>query len=148
MLRSLIIWTGGGALLTATAIDTVSVIGRNIGMPVLGSIELVQAAILVSGVIALVLATIDRSHARVQLVSASLTGLSRHVITRFGRLADVVLFALLLAGSVWLAADLWYGHERSELLGIPWSVLRLIANAALVACLGISLARLLRAERS
>ena len=40
-----------------------------------------------------------------------------------------LLFAALLAGSVWLAADLWDGYERSELLGVPWKLLRLIANA-------------------
>ena len=44
MLRRLLIWFGGIAMLAATAVDTLSVIGRNAGLPIVGSIELVQAA--------------------------------------------------------------------------------------------------------
>ena len=47
------IWTGGAALLAATAIDTIAVIGRQVGYSVHGAIELIQAAILVAGSLAL-----------------------------------------------------------------------------------------------
>ncbi|MBN2320552.1 MAG: hypothetical protein JXR49_15850, partial [Acidobacteria bacterium] len=39
-------YLGGIALLFAMAVDTLAVAGRHIGMPLPGSIELVQAAIL------------------------------------------------------------------------------------------------------
>jgi TRAP-type C4-dicarboxylate transport system permease small subunit len=42
-----------------------------------------------------------------------------------------VFFAALLAGSVWLAADLWSAHEMSEVVGVPWRWMRLFANIAL-----------------
>src|SRR6478735_151223 len=105
-LRRLAVWVGGAALIAATVIDTLAVIGRNVGLPVLGSIELVQAAVLVSGIFGLIFATAGDDHARVRLLT------DRH--PRGGALADVLgplsmalFFAALLTGSVWLAADLW-----------------------------------------
>ncbi|WP_305097691.1 TRAP transporter small permease [Croceibacterium aestuarii] len=143
-MRAILVWTGGAALLAAMAIDTLAVIGRNVGMPIIGSIELVQAAILVSGTIALVLATLHGGHARVRLVIDRLQGAPRHVLAKTSRLASTCLFAALACGSIWLAADLWSGHERSEVVGVPWRILRLIANAGFVACTLIALAGLVR----
>ena len=51
------IWTGGAALLAATAIDTIAVIGRQVGYSVHGAIELIQAAVLAAGAVALIAAT-------------------------------------------------------------------------------------------
>lgn len=140
------VWTGGAALIAATVIDTLAVIGRNIGFPFLGSIELVQAAVLVSGTFGLIFATAGDDHARVRILT------DRHVRGRafadvIGPLSMALLFAGLLTGSAWLAADLWNGHERSELLGLSWRVLRLIANLGLAACIVISAAALLRRRR-
>jgi TRAP-type C4-dicarboxylate transport system permease small subunit len=146
MLRNLAIWTGGAAMLAATAIDTFAVIGRNIGVPILGSIELVQAAILVSGTLALALATSANLHARVRLVTQRIGERPRLLLDRVSRLATALFFVTLAWGSIWLASDLWSGHERSELLGVPWSVLRLIANVGLVSCVLIALAASFRAE--
>ena len=147
MLRRLTIWIGGMAMLAATAVDTLSVVGRNAGLPIVGSIELVEAAILVSGTVALVLATLDDLHARVRLVTSRLRGRPRFVLGRLSRLATALVFLALAWGSIWLAADLWTGHERSELLGVPWRVLRLIANLGLVACVAIATAATFRRER-
>ena len=146
MLRGLTIWIGGTAMLAATAVDTLSVIGRNAGLPIVGSIELVQAAILVSGTVALVLATLDDLHARVRLVTNRLSGRPRFILGRLSRLATALLFLALAWGSIWLSADLWTGHERSELLGVPWRVLRLIANLGLVSCVLIAIAATFRRE--
>jgi TRAP-type C4-dicarboxylate transport system permease small subunit len=137
-MRAVLVWTGGGALLAAMAIDTLSVIGRNVGLPIIGSIELVQAAVLLSGTVALVLATLDGGHARVRLVTDRLRGRFRQISITFGRIATVFLFTSLAYGSIWLALDLWSGHERSEVLGVPWRVLRLIANAGFLTCAGIA----------
>ena len=142
-LRQIAVWAGGAALLAATAIDTLAVIGRNIGLPIVGSIELVQAAVLVSGIFGLIFATAGDDHAQVRIVTDRL-GRWRSSAEILGPVTMALFFAALLAGSVWLALDLWNGHERSELLGVPWSVLRLVANLGFVACIVVALAGLVR----
>ena len=145
-LRRLAVWIGGAALIAATMIDTLAVIGRNLGLPILGSIELVQAAVLVSGIFGLIFATAGDDHARVRILTDrhDRGHTFAHVV---GSLSMALFFAALLTGSVWLAADLWNGHERSELLGVSWRVLRLIANLGLAACIVIALAALFRRTR-
>ena len=145
-LKRVVVWIGGAALLAAMTIDTLAVIGRNIGWPMIGSIELIQAAVLVSGVVGLVFATANGDHARVRIVIDRL-GRGRAVAAAFSRIASILLFGALLAGSAWLAADLWDGYERSELLGVPWSMLRLIANVGLAACIVVAAVNLFRPGR-
>lgn len=148
MLRIALIWLGGVALLLATGIDTVAVIGRHVGMPVNGSIELMQAAVMLSGAVALVISLWDDAHARVHLLLDRLTPATRRLHDWLSDACTLTFLAALLAGSAWLAADLWHGHEQSELLGVPWAALRAIANVALA--LGIALLglRLLRKPRA
>ncbi len=67
-MKRLGIWLGGMALLAATLLDTVAVIGRNAGFALHGAIELIQAAVLVAGGVALVMATVAGGHARVHLL--------------------------------------------------------------------------------
>lgn len=142
-LRHIAVWIGGGALLAATATDTLAVIGRNVGLPVIGSIELVQAAVLVSGIFGLIFATAGDDHARVRILTDRL-GRGRAFADVVGPLSMALFFGALLVGSVWLAADLWDGHERSELLGVSWRALRLITNLGLAACIVLALAALFR----
>lgn len=143
-LNRIAIWTGGIALLSATAIDSVAVIGRHTGLPLTGSIELMQAAVLVSGALGLVIATLDGVHARVQLLVDRLPQARRVLADRLSDLLTLLFVAALLAGSLWLAADLWGGHEQSELLGVPWWLLRAMANACLLAMVLILARRVLR----
>ena len=139
MIRTTMIVIGGCALLAATAIDTLAVIGRHIGLPVRGSIELMQAMVLVSGATSIVLATIAGSHARVKIIVDRLQGLPRSIADRASSLMTALFFLLLLCGSLWLAADLWASHEMSEVLGVPWRWMRLFANICLLAGLLITL---------
>ena len=132
-MRQAIIWIGGLALLMATLIDTIAVIGRHVGLPLTGSIELMQAAILVSGGIALLVATLDSAHARVRLLVDRLPDGARQVADRVSHDLSLAFFLFLLAGSAWIAWDLRDGHEQSELLGVPWALLRLTALACLFA---------------
>lgn len=132
-MRKAMIWIGGIALLGATLVDVIAVIGRAIGMPQHGSIELSQTAVLVAGALALVAATLAGSHARVHLVIDRLSVRGKDVALRVSALCTAAFFAGLLAGSVWIAADIWAAHEVSELLGIPWRWLRAVANISLAA---------------
>jgi TRAP-type C4-dicarboxylate transport system permease small subunit len=145
--KDLTIIVGGLALLAATAVDTVAVIGRNIGLPLTGSIELMQAAVLVSGGIGLVIATIEQSHARVRLIVDRLSPKWRVLADRASDALTAIFVLALLAGSAWLAADLWGAHEQSELLGIPWRLLRLIANLSLLAVCAILVWRIAQKVR-
>jgi hypothetical protein len=145
-LHGLLVWTAGGALLLATATDTLAMLGRHLHLPLLGSIEIVQAAVLIAAAGALLIATIFDSHARVHLLQRLPTGVLRQLGT-VHTLAGMAVVLALLAGSAWITADLWYGHEESELLRIPWLPLRLIVLLMLLSLLGVQLRRLFVARR-
>jgi len=141
LLRRLLIWVAGGALLVAMLVDTLAMIGRQIDLPLIGSIELVQAAVLLAGSGALVVATLDAAHARVNLLLDRLPDGPRRLFDRLHALAAALFFAALLAGSAWIAIDLWNGHEESELLRIPYRPLRVAVLLALVVLLLLALRR-------
>ena len=142
-----LVWIGGAALLGMTAIDTLAVFGRNLGWPIHGSIELIQAAVLIAGGIALLAATLAGNHARVHVLLDRLSPSGKVLALRTTALIMALFFAGLLAGSLWLAADLWLAHEQSELRGVPWRWLRLIANLCLAACMIAALRQAVRGDK-
>ena len=125
-----LVWTGGGALLLAMSVDALAVIGRHAGVPLLGSIEIVQVAVLLAGVAAMLVATLARVHATVHLLAERVPGHGRDVLQRFSLFCAALFFAALLAGSLWIAADLWHAQEESELLRLPYRPLRILTIAA------------------
>jgi TRAP-type C4-dicarboxylate transport system permease small subunit len=141
-LRRLLVWISGGGLLVAVAVDALAMLGRQVRIPLLGSIEIVEVAVLFAAAGALVIATLDNTHTRVNLVAERLPDTVRKWLGRFHALAGVLLFSALLTGSVWIAADLWFGHEESELLRIPYRPLRIATAISLAALLILSLRRL------
>lgn len=145
--RNAITVLGGIALLGATATDTVAVIGRHVGLPLRGSIELVQFFVLVAGSLALLVATAERAHAKVHLVVDRMGDAGKAAMARLSGLLGAVFFAGLLAGSLWLMADLWSGHEESELLSISWRWMRLFANLTLLATTVVLLAQAVRGRK-
>ena len=146
-LRRALIWIAGGALLLAMLVDTVAMLGRHLRLPLLGSIELVQAAVLVAGCGALVVATLERSHARVHLLLTGFQGTSRTVMELLHATAFLVLLMALLAGTAWIAGDLWHGHEESELLRIPYRPLRVILVLTLLGLMAVVIAAMFRRRR-
>ena len=138
-MKTLLIWTGGLGLLAATAIDTLAVAGRHAGLPVEGAIEMVQVAVLVGGSLALLCATIARSHAQIHFLIDRLRDPYKDWSKRIALLSLALFLVALLAGSVWIALDLWHSHEESELVGVPWRWMRAVANAALLAGVLIAL---------
>lgn len=143
-LRRILVWLGGIALLGAAAIDTLAVLGRLVDLPLRGSIELIQPAILLAGGLGILWATITGSHARVHLLVSRLRGSRARVFNRFNELVTIVFLMLVLAGSAWLMADLWGSFELSEIGGVPWRWMRLVANALLLAAAVAALIRLVR----
>jgi TRAP-type C4-dicarboxylate transport system permease small subunit len=145
-LRDLLVLIAGGALLVAVGVDALAMIGRQIEVPLLGSIEIVEAVIVFAAGGGLIIATIDGAHARVNLLLERVPGFWRTGLRRLHALAAVLLFAALLAGTVWIALDLWSGHEESELLRIPYRPLRIATGVTLVVLLVLSVIRLVRRE--
>lgn len=143
-LRDGLVWIAGGALLAAVAVDSLAMIGRQIRIPLLGSIEIVEAVVLFAAGGGLIIATLDGAHARVNLLLERLPKDWRRRVLRVHALGAALLFAALLAGTVWIAADLWNGHEESELLRIPYRPLRIAAALTLGVLLVLSLLGLLR----
>jgi TRAP-type C4-dicarboxylate transport system permease small subunit len=141
-LRTGLIWLAGGALLVAMLVDTLAMIGRQIQLPLIGSIELVQAAVLLAASGALIVATVDAAHARVNLLLDHLAAGPRRLLDRAHSLAAATLFAGLVTGSAWIAIDLWNGHEESELLRIPYRPLRVAVVLAFVLLLLLALRRI------
>ena len=130
-MRNALIWIGGLALLMACATDSLAVIGRHVGVPVRGSIELVQACVLVAGGIALIIATQVGSHARVHLVIDRIGLDWRRRINSMSALLGTLFTLASLVGGLWIASDLWNSQEVSELLNLPYRVLRIVCNLCL-----------------
>lgn len=117
---------GAGALLMAMATDAIAVIGRHAGFSFLGAIELFQIFAVVATSVAIVLATLSQRHAAVHILTEYVSPPTKLWLDRAGLAAGALSFALLCAGSVWVAADLWDTHEMTELLGIPLRWFRLV----------------------
>ena len=128
-------YMGGIALLSAMAVDTLAVAGRHIGIPLPGSIELVQAAILVASSVAMLSATLADKHARVRLVMNRMKGAPLVVLRRIQAVFSVLFFCALAIGSIWIFMDLWGGYEESEVLHIPLAPLRIVS---IVSVLGVA----------
>ena len=125
-------YIGSAGLLLATAADSIAVLGRHTGFALIGSIEIVQAAIVFIAASSMVSVTLSRGHAAVHILTDRLTPSRRAVLARIANLLGTLALLLLAAGSLILLADLWNGHERSELLHIPLRWFRLLMIAALM----------------
>jgi len=133
---------GGGPLLLVMLIEFVSVIGRNSGFIILGSIELVQAAILLSSASAIVMATLGRSHAKVRILLNRSSGKTAQLLKAFNALCGMLFFLALTIGGLWIALDMWGAQEQSELLGVPYLPLRCFAAVCTLATAGLYLRRM------
>jgi TRAP-type C4-dicarboxylate transport system permease small subunit len=123
-------------------------LGRQLHWPLLGAIEIVQAAVLFGSAGALLLATLDHSHARVHLLLDRLPPRWQRRLSRLHWLMSLLLFGGLLVGSAWLALDLWNGHEESELLHIAYRPLRIALVLTLLMLMLLSLRRMLQSRRA
>ena len=88
-------------------------------------------AIVLIAASSLVSVTLARGHAGVHILTDRLKPAPRRRLALFADIAAALTVVLLVIGSVLILADLWNGHERSELLHIPLRVLRLLMTLAL-----------------
>ena len=131
--RGPLFYIGAAALLLAMAVEAVSVLGRHIGAPFLGAIEIIQSAILLTATAAMVSTTISHAHARVTLLIDRVRPTARSALKRLSAFLSILFFAGLAAGSLWLTIDTWAEFEQSELLHIPFRPLRVISFVAAAA---------------
>jgi TRAP-type C4-dicarboxylate transport system permease small subunit len=125
-LQRLSLALGSAALLAAMATDAIAVAGRHAGIALLGSIEIVQACIVVVATSAMVAATVMGAHARVLILMEKVDAATAALLDRLADATSALVFLWLAAGSIWLASDLWSGVEITELLNIPLRWLRLV----------------------
>lgn len=138
---------GSAGLLLATATDAIAVLGRHTGFALIGSIELVQVAIVLLASSAMVIATRLGTHASVHILTERLSAPSASLLARIAALASAGFCLLVVAGSVWVTADIWFEHERTELLHIPLRWFRVLLIAAFVIMTGLFIRHCLRGPR-
>ncbi len=143
----LLVIVAGVPLLLAMLIEFLAVVARNSGWNLVGSIELVQALILLSSSGAMVAATISRAHAKVSVLSSRYRGAYGRAMRILLAAGGTVFFLALAAGSAWIAADMWGAFEQSELLGVPYFPLRVVVVLATLAIAGIYAWRIVRELR-
>lgn len=121
-----VFWIGATGLLLATATDSLAVLGRHIGVAFLGSIEIVQCAVVLAASAAMIGATLQRAHASVHIFTERMPPAAAARLARLAALLGAALFLAAAIGSAWIARDLWDGYERTEILGIPLRWFRVI----------------------
>ena len=123
---SAVLLVGGLALVAAGAVDLLGVLGRHARLPVVGSIELVQACVIVAASASIVAATLARIHATVHVITERLPKAAQGELARLAAVLGAIFFASLTAGSVWLAVEHVGADERTDLLGIPLLPFRIL----------------------
>jgi TRAP-type C4-dicarboxylate transport system permease small subunit len=137
---------GAFGLLGAMLIDSGAVVGRHLGLPLLGSIELVEACVVLMASASLVGTTLEKGHASVHILTQRLSAAGRARLQRAADLLSALFFASLALGSLVVASDLWGGDERTELLGLPLMPLRALWCVSAIGIVALLLAAAVRGE--
>ena len=145
--RGPLFYIGAASLLLATGVETLAVIGRHVGTPLLGTIEIIQACVLVLASAAMLATTLNDSHASVTLLTARVSERWRKLLRAFSSALSATFFVCMAAGALWLTIELWHDHESSELLRIPFRPLRILSFVAAAAIAIVFLRDLWRAMR-
>jgi TRAP-type C4-dicarboxylate transport system permease small subunit len=124
--RGWLFYVGAGGLLTVMLVEAVAVVGRHIGFPVMGALEIVQVAIVPAAIAAMLIATLAGAHAAVHMITDRMPEAARHAALRLGSLLAALCFTALTIGSAWLAVEYWNSFERTEVLHIPFRPLRIL----------------------
>lgn len=137
---------GTAGLLVATLTDALAVAGRHLGIPLIGSIEIVEAAIVLLACAALVMATAANGHAAVEVLTKRVGPRTRRRLAVISNLVSIGAALLLAAGSLMMLHDTWGGGEQSETLYIPLAPLRVFVIGAAIAVAAVFAMHLPRAD--
>ena len=128
--RGVLFYAGATGLLAMMLIETAAVIGRHIGVPVTGALEIAQASIVPAACAAMLIATLRGAHAAVHMLTDRMPQSIQQGVLRAGALLSASCFAALAAGSAWLAVEYWNSFEETEVLHIPFRPLRALVTLA------------------
>jgi TRAP-type transport system small permease protein len=128
--HAVLFYTGSAGLLTMMLVEFAAVIGRHSGLPVMGALEIVQAAIVPAACAAMLIATLQGTHAAVHMLTDRMPENAQQLARRTGCVIAGVFFAFLCAGSIWLAVEAWNSFEQTEVLHIPFRPLRVLVSLA------------------
>jgi TRAP-type C4-dicarboxylate transport system permease small subunit len=146
--RGVLFYVGAAGLLSVMLIEVVAVIGRHARLPLLGALEMAQAAIVPAACAAMVIAALAGTHAAVHLVTERLPEHVRDWTTRASALLASLFFAGLCVASCWLTAEFWNSFEQTDVLHIPFRPLRVLVTISAGALAVIFLHRALRRRSS
>lgn len=124
--RGLLFYAGSAGLLCMMLVEAAAVIGRHVGMPVVGALEIVQVAIVPAACAGMLIATLRRAHATVHMVTGRLPHATRRWTDGAGAVLAAIFFAALCGGAAWLAVEYWNSYEQSEVLHISFRPLRVL----------------------
>ncbi|HEY0682317.1 MAG TPA: TRAP transporter small permease [Steroidobacter sp.] len=145
--RGPLFYIGAAGLVLAMAVETVAVLGRHAGIPLLGALEIIQACILLMASAAMLSATMNNGHATVTLLTTRVSERARQYLRAFANLLSALFFVGLSAGALWLAVESWNDYEQSELLHIPFRPLRIVSLVAAGAIAAVFLRDMWRSLR-
>lgn len=145
--RGPLFYVGSAGLLCMMLVEAAAVIGRQVGLPIRGALEMVQVAIVPAACAGMLIATLQGAHAAVHMLTERLPESLRPHLERGAAVLAALFFAATGAGAAWLAIEYWNSYEQSEVLHIPFRPLRMVV-ALTGAALALSfLYRAFRQER-
>lgn len=143
--RGALFYVGAAGLLAVMVIEVVAVIGRHTRNPLLGALEMAQAAIAPAACASMVIASLAGANAVVHLVTERLPERWRGWTSRLSALLAGVFFAGLCVGAGWLTGEFWNSFEETDVLHIPFRPLRVLVTV----CAGaLALIFFMRSARS
>lgn len=124
--RGVLFYVGATGLLAVMIIEVIAVIGRHARVPLLGALEMAQAAIAPAACASMVIASLAGTHAVVHLVTERMPEQVRAWMARASALLAGVFFTALSVGAGWLTAEFWNSFEETDVLHIPFRPLRVL----------------------
>lgn len=137
-------YAGAAGLLLVMVIETIAVIGRHVRIPLLGALELAQAAIVPAACASMVIASLAGTHAVVHLVTERVPPNARLTLDRLSSALAALFFGGLAFAASWLTFDFWGSFEESDVLHIPFRPLRVVVAISAAALSLIFLNRTFR----
>lgn len=145
--RGVLFFVGAAGLLSVMAIEAVAVAGRHLRTPLLGALEMAQAAIVPAACASMVIASLAGAHATVHLLTERLPDHARAWLARASALLAAVFFTALAVSAGWLTAEFWNSFEQTDVLRIPFRPLRVLVTLCAGTLAVIFFVRALRGER-
>jgi TRAP-type C4-dicarboxylate transport system permease small subunit len=142
--RGPLFYVGAAGLLSVMVIEAIAVVGRHARIPLLGALEMAQAAIAPAACASMVIASLAGTHAVVHLVTERLPESWRERATRTSAALAGVFFTGLFIGAGWLTTEFWNSFEETDVLHIPFRPLRLLVTVCAGTLAVIFFARSLR----